>query len=93
MSSCLNSFLNVRSICFQLDLPCSIPFYRWLLCEEQSLGLADLAFVAPEVQATLSRLHVLVKKRDRLQQDGSLDAGQKTEQVRYQLDYIIEWLY
>lgn len=71
-----------------MDLPCSIPFYRWLLCEEQSLGLADLAFVAPEVQATLSRLHVLVKKRDRLQQDGSLDAAQKTEQVRLQVVVI-----
>lgn len=76
-----------------MDLPCSIPFYRWLLSEEQSLGLADLAFVAPEVQATLSRLHVLVKKRDRLQQDCSLDDGQKTEQVRQQWDSTIEWLY
>lgn len=65
----------------QLDLPCSIPFYRWLLSEEQSLSLSDLAKVAPEVQSTLIRLHELVKRRDAIQRDEILDVIEKTEQV------------
>lgn len=67
----------------QLDLPCSIPFYRWLLCEEQTLSLADLAYVAPEVQSTLVRLYELVKQRDSIQQDATLDVIEKNEQVRF----------
>lgn len=72
----------------KLDLPCSIPFYRWLLSEEHSLGLADLAFVAPEVQATLIRLHELVKRRDTICQDASIDVSDKTEQVRQLIRYV-----
>ncbi|KAG4072120.1 hypothetical protein HA402_015619 [Bradysia odoriphaga] len=64
-----------------LDLPCSIPFYRWILNEEHSLGLTDLAKVAPEVQATLIRLHEIVKQRDAIQQDPALDVIEKTEQI------------
>lgn len=60
-----------------MDLPCSIPFYRWLLSEEHSLGLADLSKVAPEVQATLIRLHELVKKRDGILADMAIDALEK----------------
>ncbi|KAJ6635983.1 E3 ubiquitin-protein ligase TRIP12 [Pseudolycoriella hygida] len=64
-----------------LDLPCSIPFYRWILNEEHSLGLTDLARVAPEVQATLTRLYDIVKQRDAIQQDTSLDVVEKTDQI------------
>ncbi|BES95811.1 Hypothetical proteinE domain [Nesidiocoris tenuis] len=39
-----------------LDLPLSRTFYRWLLGEESSLGLADLAYVNPSVHKTLVRL-------------------------------------
>lgn len=40
-----------------------------------------MAKVAPEVQATLTRLHEIVKQRDAIQQDPSLDVIEKTEQV------------
>uniref|UniRef100_A0A1Q3F208 E3 ubiquitin-protein ligase n=1 Tax=Culex tarsalis TaxID=7177 RepID=A0A1Q3F208_CULTA len=64
-----------------LDLPYSIPFYRWLLAEENSLALSDLDQVAPEVQGTLLRLNEIVKQRDLIQADPGLDAMEKTEKI------------
>ncbi|XP_055587415.1 E3 ubiquitin-protein ligase TRIP12 [Uranotaenia lowii] len=64
-----------------LDLPYSIPFYRWMLSEDSSLGLADLDQVAPEVQITLLRLNEIVKQRDMIQSDPSMDAMEKTEKI------------
>ncbi|XP_055377638.1 E3 ubiquitin-protein ligase TRIP12 isoform X4 [Condylostylus longicornis] len=64
-----------------LDLPFSIPFYRWLLLEELSLGLAELALVAPEVQQTLVRLQDIVRQRDALLSDNTLDAMEKTDKI------------
>jgi E3 ubiquitin-protein ligase TRIP12 len=66
---------------FQLDLPLSIPFYRWLLGEENSLSLADLSQVAPEVYNTLLHLNEIVKRREIIQADPTLDAMEKTEKV------------
>uniref|UniRef100_A0A1A9WS13 E3 ubiquitin-protein ligase n=1 Tax=Glossina brevipalpis TaxID=37001 RepID=A0A1A9WS13_9MUSC len=64
-----------------LDLPFSIPFYRWLLNEESYVGLSDLARVAPEVQCTLVRLQDVVHQRDTVLADSNLDAMEKTEKV------------
>ncbi|XP_017486628.1 PREDICTED: E3 ubiquitin-protein ligase TRIP12 isoform X7 [Rhagoletis zephyria] len=64
-----------------LDLPFSIPFYRWLLNEEHSVGLADLARVAPEVQITLVRLQDVVHERELILADSNLDAMEKTEKI------------
>ncbi|XP_070496016.1 E3 ubiquitin-protein ligase TRIP12 isoform X2 [Chironomus tepperi] len=64
-----------------LDLPLSTPFYRWILGEENSLNLADLNQVAPEVQGTLLRLNEIVKKREIIQTDPTLDAMEKTEKI------------
>ncbi|XP_067615858.1 E3 ubiquitin-protein ligase TRIP12 isoform X2 [Eurosta solidaginis] len=64
-----------------LDLPFSIPFYRWLLNEEYSVGLADLARVAPEVQSTLVRLQDVVLERDQILNESKLDAMEKTEKI------------
>lgn len=66
---------------FQLDLPLSIPFYRWLLFEEQTLGIYDLNQVAPEIQATLLRMMEIVKQRDKILADENLDASRKLEKV------------
>lgn len=52
-----------------------------MLSEEASLGLADLGQIAPEVQGTLLRLHEIVKKRDQIQADPTIDAMEKTEKV------------
>lgn len=65
-----------------MDLPFSIPFYRWLLTEENSLGLSDLGKVAPEVQGSLLRLNEIVKQREIIQVDPMLDAMEKTEKVK-----------
>lgn len=62
-------------------MPISIPFYRWLLNEESSISLADLGQIAPEVQGTLLRLNEIVKKREIVQADATLDAMEKTEKV------------
>uniref|UniRef100_A0A182RF34 E3 ubiquitin-protein ligase n=1 Tax=Anopheles funestus TaxID=62324 RepID=A0A182RF34_ANOFN len=64
-----------------LDLPFSIPFYRWMLSEESSLGLSDLGQIAPEVQSTLLRLNEIVKQRDQIQADPKLNAMVKTEKI------------
>ncbi|XP_065365068.1 E3 ubiquitin-protein ligase TRIP12 isoform X3 [Calliphora vicina] len=64
-----------------LDLPFSIPFYRWILNEEHSVGLSDLSRVAPEVQSTLVRLQDVVHQREMILADTSLDAMEKTEKI------------
>ncbi|XP_043652504.1 E3 ubiquitin-protein ligase TRIP12 isoform X3 [Drosophila teissieri] len=68
-----------------LDLPFSLPFYRWLVSEEHSIGLADLMRVAPEVQNTLVRLQDLVRQREYILSDPNIDAMEKTERIE-QLD-------
>ena len=75
-----------------MDLPYSIPFYRWLLSEENSLTLADLGQVAPEVQGTLLRLNEIVKQRDLIQSDPTLDAMEKTEKVRKNINNLSDSL-
>lgn len=64
-------------------MPFSTTFYRWLLNEECSLSISDLAEIAPEVQATLLRLQDIVIKRDALQSDTTLDVIEKTEKVSF----------
>lgn len=70
-------------------MPFSIPFYRWLLGEENSIGLADLGQVAPEVQGTLLRLNEIVKRREIIQSDPTFDAMEKTEKVNFYKIWII----
>lgn len=65
----------------QLDLPFSIPFYRWLLCEETALTLSDLATVAPEVQLTLKRLQNIVRERNNIMADPSTGEDTKNTKV------------
>lgn len=67
----------------QLDLPFSIPFYRWLLYEDSSLGLSDLSSVAPEVQTTLKRLQNIVRERDEMLASPAVDQETKNAKVTY----------
>lgn len=64
-----------------MDLPFSVPFYRWLLYEDSSLGLSDLASVTPEVQTTLKRLQNIVRERDEILTNSSLDQDTKNKKV------------
>lgn len=73
-----------------MDLPFSIPFYRWLLTEENSLSLADLGQVAPEVQGTLLRLNEIVKKREIILADPTLDSMEKTEKVKQTYECLLQ---
>ncbi|XP_051863877.1 E3 ubiquitin-protein ligase TRIP12 isoform X6 [Drosophila albomicans] len=68
-----------------LDLPFSLPFYRWLVSEEHSIGLADLLRVAPEVQSTLVRLQDMVRQREDIESDANLNSIEKSEKIE-QLD-------
>lgn len=65
----------------QLDLPFSIVFYRWMLGQEHSLSIADLADVVPAIHATLIRMHRIVKIRDEILADSSLSYSDKLVQV------------
>lgn len=83
--NCSKRTVQVNNFClsiFQLDLPFSIPFYRWLLYEDSSLGLADLATVAPEVQTTLKRLQNIVRERDEILSNPALDQETKNVKVK-----------
>lgn len=74
--------INKMSLSYlQLDLPFSIPFYRWLLYEDSALGLADLSSVAPEVQTTLKRLQEIVSERDEITANATLDQETKNAKV------------
>ena len=59
-----------------------------MLAEENSLALSDLDQVAPEVQVTLLRLNEIVKQRDLIQTDPSLDAMEKTEKVKASISSV-----
>lgn len=76
-------FYFIFLLFLQLDLPFSTTFYRWLLNEENSLSISDLAEIAPEVQATLLRLQDIVIKRDAIQSDTTFDVIEKTEKVSF----------
>lgn len=83
----LKLFFTSLYFSFQLDLPFSIPFYRWLLYEDSSLGLSDLSSVAPEVQVTLKRLQNIVRERDEILSNVALDQETKNKKVRRNINY------
>ncbi|RZF46921.1 hypothetical protein LSTR_LSTR013233 [Laodelphax striatellus] len=64
-----------------LDLPLSVTFYRWLLGEEQQLGVADLRHVAPDVYKTLVRFQALVRQRDAIAADATLSQDARRTQM------------
>lgn len=64
-----------------LDLPLSVTFYRWLLGEETTLGLADLAYVVPDVHRTLVSMQSVVRQKQALLADHSLSTEQRNQKV------------
>ncbi|XP_067014060.2 E3 ubiquitin-protein ligase TRIP12 isoform X3 [Anabrus simplex] len=70
-----------------LDLPFSVVFYQWLLGQESTLELADLAHVCPDVHRTLRRLQSVARLKDKLERDPELSPVQCKEMVeRLNLD-------
>lgn len=64
-----------------LDLPFSLTFYRWLLGEEHTLTLSDLAYVCPDVYRTLSRLQEIVMKKETIEKDQTIRPHEKTQLI------------
>lgn len=64
-----------------LDLPFSLTFYRWLLGEEHTLTLADLAYVCPDVYRTLSKLQEVVRRKDVMEKDQTLRPHEKVQLI------------
>ncbi|XP_018399273.1 PREDICTED: E3 ubiquitin-protein ligase TRIP12 isoform X3 [Cyphomyrmex costatus] len=64
-----------------LDLPFSLTFYRWLLGEEHTLTLADLAYVCPDVYRTLSKLQDVVRKKEAMEKDQTLRPHEKAQLI------------
>lgn len=65
----------------QLDLPFSLTFYRWLLGEEHTLTLSDLAHVCPDVHRTLSRLQEIVRQKEAIEKDQTLRPHEKAQLI------------
>ncbi|XP_043464395.1 E3 ubiquitin-protein ligase TRIP12 isoform X1 [Leptopilina heterotoma] len=64
-----------------LDLPFSKSFYRWLLSEEQSLGLPDLVHLDADVYRSLSKLQEVVRRREAIERDPSLRSSEKAQLI------------
>ncbi|KAH0952208.1 hypothetical protein HN011_000677 [Eciton burchellii] len=64
-----------------LDLPFSLTFYRWLLGEEHTLTLADLAYVCPDVYRTLSKLQEVVRQKEAMEKDQTLRSHEKVQLI------------
>lgn len=68
-------------ISFQLDIPFSVSFYRWLLGQESTLTLRDLNHVAPDVYRTISRLQMLIQQKRMIENDSTISDVEKYKKV------------
>ncbi|KZC11246.1 putative E3 ubiquitin-protein ligase TRIP12 [Dufourea novaeangliae] len=64
-----------------LDLPFSLTFYRWLLAEEHTLTLSDLAYVNFDVYRTLSKLQEIVRQKETIEKDQTLRPHEKAQLI------------
>ena len=60
-----------------LDLPLSVPFYKWLLRQERSMTLHDVHLLDASLAATLSQLAAVARRRRHLEADQTLTAEQR----------------
>lgn len=75
---------NIKYLfCFidQIDLPFSLTFYRWLLGEEQSLTISDLAWVCPDVYRSLAKLQEIVRRKEALDRDQTLRQADRNQMI------------
>lgn len=68
-------------ISFQLDLPFSLTFYRWLLAEEHALTISDLAHLDRDVYHSLSKLQDVVRRKEELERDQTLRPSEKAQRI------------
>lgn len=62
-------------------MPFSLTFYRWLLGEEHTLTLADLAYVCSDVHRTLTKLQDIVRRKEIIEKDQTLRSQEKTQLI------------
>ncbi|KAK7602929.1 hypothetical protein V9T40_006903 [Parthenolecanium corni] len=64
-----------------LDLPFSLTFYRWMLGQESTLSVCDLADVVPDVYRTIVRLRGLCLEKKALENKTTLTSEEKIEKI------------
>ncbi|XP_071839072.1 E3 ubiquitin-protein ligase TRIP12-like isoform X2 [Apostichopus japonicus] len=62
-----------------LDIPLSLPFYKWLLGQEKMLTSFDLRFIDPTLSQSFHQLKSLVIKKERLAKDKDMSAADLQE--------------
>jgi E3 ubiquitin-protein ligase TRIP12 len=78
------NFLNFFLL--KVDIPMSIPFYKWLLGQQSSLSMADLTHIDETVARTICNLEAVARKKQRL--DSSSKSGQDSEANELTLDGV-----
>jgi E3 ubiquitin-protein ligase TRIP12 len=56
---------------FQLDLPLSLPFFKWMLGQEHSLTSADLQHIDPIVAKSFYQLEDILRQKKKIEADKS----------------------
>ncbi|XP_065214939.1 E3 ubiquitin-protein ligase TRIP12 isoform X3 [Planococcus citri] len=64
-----------------LDLPFSIVFYKWMLGQENTLSVCDLADVVPDVYNTIVRLRGLCMEKRAIETDTTLEKEQQDTKI------------
>ena len=62
---------DIELILFQIDLPLSLVFYKWILSQELSLNVSSLQFVDPVLYKSFSQLEDIVRQKRRIELDTS----------------------
>lgn len=53
----------MRQFNYQVDIPLSVPFYKWLLGKEHQLSISDMEHIDPEMARTLISLDAIAKRK------------------------------
>ena len=64
-----------------LDLPLSVPFYKWLLRQERCMTLQDVHLLDASLAGTLSQLAGVARRRRQIEADRTLTAEQRRAAV------------
>ena len=64
-----------------IDVPCSQPFYQWLLSEETSFDVIDLKGIDQAIAKTVTILKEIIHKKVELVSDRALSATERREQM------------
>ena len=72
------SVVVTNSILFclvQIDIPLSVVFYKWLLCQEHSLNSADLHHIDPVMARSFQQLETILHQKKLIYADQSHVSG------------------